>query len=85
MAFISLHGKPADIKDGTYERYGDVYNTNSLALAWEPSSEMIDSHTCACAAYNTSHSYYLRAAFISPKASDRAVTIRGRRLFEEIR
>ena len=38
------------------------------------------SHTCACAAY-TSHGYYSRAAFISLRAS----TIRGQRLFEEIR
>ena len=39
------------------------------------------SHTCACAAY-TSHGYYLRAAFISVRASDCAAIIRGQLLFE---
>lgn len=40
------------------------------------------SHTCAWAAYNYSHSYYSRAAFISFGASDCAATIRLRLLFE---
>ena len=42
------------------------------------------SHTCAPAAY-TSCGYYSRAAFNSFRASDGAATIRGRRLFEEVR
>ena len=39
------------------------------------------SHMCACGAYS-SYGYYLRAAFVSLRASDCAATIRGQRLFE---
>ena len=46
-AFISLHGKPVDINDGMYEQYSDAYNTNSLVLARELSSEII-AYMCVC-------------------------------------
>ena len=46
VAFVSLHGKPADINNSMYERYSDVYNMNSLALAREQLSEIIRTHVC---------------------------------------
>ena len=70
-------------------RGNDLHNTNS------PSASVVtavrnDLHMCPCTAFN-SRVYYSRAAFISFKSFGlcgyypRAATIRGWRLFEEIR
>ena len=61
-------------------RGNESYYTNS------PSASLVTvvrkySQASACAAYS-SCSYYLRAAFISLRASDCAATIQGQRLFE---
>ena len=55
-----------------------TYNTNSSSASIVTVVRN-HSHTCACAVF-TSRGYYLRAVFISFRASDCAATIRGWRL-----
>ena len=58
----------------------ESYNTNNSSASLVTIISNY-SHTYACVTY-TSHSYYLRTAFILLSASNYAATIRGWRLFE---